>query len=133
MNFMERFVPMAYADGHYEVRLRGGICIPRDDYEYSLRSTEAYVACFYPYRNYTFNRPTFFGIPERDADGREYILSWTGFFVWAEEPKKLYRVYHVSGDTVYLKYGSRYYRSVRGRMPVPDRRGATRQMQTWVK
>lgn len=119
--FMERFVPMAYADGCYTVRLRGGISIPAEDYRLHLHSTDGYVACYYRYRNYTFNRPTYFGTPLQDAEGRPYILSWRGFCVWATDARRVYRVYAVDGDTVFLKYGARYYRSWRGHAPVGDR------------
>lgn len=125
IRFMEQFVPMAYDAGCYEVLLRGGLRIPAEDYGH-LCSTPDYVACFYQYRNYRFNRPTFFGTPLIDADGRPYILAWRGFCVWAFDPKRVYRVYHVEGESVFLKQGSIFYKSLGRRPPVPDRAGLAR-------
>lgn len=116
-DFVEGFVPMRYSNGYYEVRLRGGVRVPRSAYARLCR-TDRYVACWYRYRDYDFNRPTCFIVPERDSDGREYILSWGGFCVWADDPERVYRVYGCEGNTLYLRYGSGYYRSCGFRPPV---------------
>lgn len=121
----ENFVPMVHRDGYYEVLLRGGIRVPEEHYA-DLCVTEEYVLCCYRTRCYELNLPTTFFTPARDTDGRPYRMGWTGFCVWAEEPKKVFRIYDVDGETLYLKYGAAYYKSVRRRFPVPDRRGLAR-------
>ena len=54
----------------------------------------------------------------------EFIVLGVGQLVL--EPKKVFRIYDVDGETMYLKYGAAYYKSVRRRFPVPDRRGLAR-------
>lgn len=127
VRFMERFVPMSCSAAGYRVLLRGGIEIPREEYGH-LYSTEECVSCCYRYRNYGFNRPTYLGVPLLDESGRPYVLSWNGFCVWSCAPKKVYRVYHVEGETLYLKSGSSFYKSHRHRPPVLDRTGVSRRI-----
>lgn len=97
-------MPMVHRDGYYEVLLRGGVRVPEEHYA-DLCVTEEYVLCCYRTRCYELNLPTTFFTPARDTDGRPYRMGWTGFCVWAEEPKKVFRIYDVDGETLYLKYG----------------------------
>ena len=126
--FMERFVPMLCSGGVYRVLLRGGVEIPVYAYR-MLYSTASCVSCCYRYRNYSYNRPTYLGTPRVDSRGRSYVECWGGFCVWSSAPKKVYRVYHVEGDTLYLKSGLTFYKSHRHRPPVPDRAGVARRQR----
>lgn len=112
----------------YEVLLRGGVCIPAEEFP-RMQVTASYVLCCYRSHDYVFNRPTHFAVPEHDAQGQEYVSRWAGFCVWAEAPLKLFRIYDVEGDTLYLKYGHAYYKSTRLRYPVCDRRGVSRRLR----
>ena len=129
---MQGFVPMLCHGDSYEVLLRGGVRVPAEEFR-RMRVTAAYVLCCYRLRDYAFNRPTCFDVLQRDGQGREYVSVWTGFCVWAETPLRLFRIYDVEGETLYLKYGHAYYKSTRLHYPVRDRQGVARRLRLQIK